>query len=49
MSKQLFVDPVELRQKGEITFPVIPVNQYQKSVSDELTEGNFTPEELKKI
>ena len=49
MSKQLFVDPVELRQKGEITFPAIPVNQYQKSIEDELAENNFTKEDLKRI
>ena len=49
MSKQLFVDPVELRQKGEVTFVPIPVNQYSKSISEELAQNNFTAEDLKRI
>ena len=51
MPKSLFIDPNEvLRPKEhEITFPKIPVMQYSKSVKDELKEGNFTPEDLKRI
>ncbi|MDI9505138.1 MAG: alpha-ketoacid dehydrogenase subunit alpha/beta [Candidatus Excrementavichristensenella sp.] len=44
MSKQLFVDPNELRKPGYVRFQDIPVNQYQKKVKDEL--GNFTKEQF---
>ena len=47
MSKQLFVDPNVVRKPGKITFQDIPVNQYQKSVKDEL--GNFTTEQFVNI
>ena len=51
MPKSLFIDPNEvLRPKEhEIAFPKIPVMQYSKSVKDELKEGNFTKEDLKRI
>ena len=35
MSKQLFVDPVELRKAGKIQFEDILVNQYNKTIEDE--------------
>ena len=44
MSKQLFVDPNELRKPGYVRFQDIPVNQYRKKVKDEL--GNFTKEQF---
>ena len=44
MSKQLFVDPNEMRKPGMIHFEDIPCNQYQKTVKDEL--GNFTTEQF---
>ena len=44
MSKQLFVDPNERRASGYIHFEDIPVNQYKKTVKDEL--GNFTKEQF---
>ncbi len=44
MSKQLFVDPTEMRKPGMIHFTDIPCNQYQKTVKDEL--GNFTKEQF---
>ncbi len=47
MAKELFLDPVELRKKGVITFRDIPVNQYQKRMKDVL--GEFTPEDLKNM
>ena len=47
MSKQLFVDPNEMRKPGYIHFEDIPCNQYQKTVKDEL--GNFTTEEFLNI
>ena len=47
MSKQLFVDPNVVRAPGVIHFEDIPVNQYKKTVKDEL--GNFTKEQLVNI
>ncbi len=47
MSKQLFVDPNEMRKPGYIHFEDIPCNQYQKTVKDEL--GNFTTEQFLNI
>ena len=35
MTKQLTVNPEEIRQPGWIKFQDIPVNQYQKTISDE--------------
>ena len=46
MPKSLFVDPAELRQPGEITFVPIPVNQYNKTIKEELSANNFTKEDL---
>ncbi|MBQ4062450.1 MAG: dehydrogenase [Christensenellaceae bacterium] len=47
MSKQLFVDPNEVRKPGKIEFQDIPVNTYQKTVKDEL--GRYTKEEFLNI
>ena len=47
MSKQLFIDPNVVRQPDTLTFPPIPVNQYQKTVKDE--KKNFTKEEFLNI
>ena len=51
MPKSLFIDPNEVLrpQEHEIKFPEIPVMQYAKSVKDELAEGNFTVDDLKRI
>ncbi len=49
MPKSQYSDPKSLRQAGEITFAPIPVNQYSKSVKDELKSKNFTTEDLKNI
>ncbi len=47
MSKQLYVDPNQVRKPGQITFDPIPVNQYQKTVKDEVK--NFTEREFLNI
>ena len=51
MPKSLYIDPNEVLrpQEHEIKFPEIPVMQYAKSVKDELAEGNFTVDDLKRI
>lgn len=35
MPKSLFIDPNSVRQKGEIIFDPIPVNQYDKTIEEE--------------
>ena len=47
MSKQLFVDPVELRKPGYIHFEDIPVNQYNKTIEDE--KKNFSKADFVRI
>jgi 2-oxoisovalerate dehydrogenase E1 component len=49
MPKIKFIDPGKVRKAGEVTFRSIPVNQYQKTVSEELESKNFTREDLKRI
>lgn len=47
MSKQLEIHPHQVRAKGEIKTPVIPVNVYQKGVKDELQ--SFSKQEFLNI
>lgn len=47
MSKQLFVDPIKLREKGKIKFEDILVNQYDKTIEDE--KKNFSKEDFVRI
>ena len=47
MSKQLFVDPIELRKAGKITFEDIPVNVYNKTIEDE--KKNFSNDDFVRI
>lgn len=49
MPKCQFVDPCEKRAAGEILFEPIPVNQYNRSVSDELAGGAFQKADLLRI
>ena len=44
MPKSLFVDPSVVRAPGKVTFNDIPVNQYNKTVAEELAFNleNFT-------
>ena len=49
MPNSLYVDPVKVRAAGEVTFESIPVNQYNKSIKDELKEKNFTKADLIRI
>ena len=46
MPKSLFVDPSKVRAPGKVTFKSIPVNQYNKTVAEELASGKFTKEDL---
>lgn len=47
MPKSQFIDPSEVRKPGMVEFQPIPVNQYQKTVKDEL--GNFSKEDFKNM
>lgn len=47
MPKSQFIDPMEVRKAGEITFQPIPVNQYNKTVEEE--KANFSNEDLLRI
>ena len=49
MPKSQFINPTDVRKAGEVKFSPIPVNQYKKTVKDELAGKNFTKEELIKI
>lgn len=47
MPKSLFVDPVETRAAGKITFNDIPVNVYNKTVAEE--RGRYSDDDLVRI
>ena len=49
MPKSLFVDPSVVRAPGKVTFNDIPVNQYNKTIQEELDSGKFTKEDLIRI
>ncbi|MDR2145993.1 MAG: dehydrogenase [Tannerella sp.] len=49
MPKTEYIDPQESRKAGEIKFRSVPVNRYEKTVSEELESKNFTKEDLKRI
>ena len=49
MPKSLFVDPSVVRAPGKVTFNEIPVNQYNKTVAEELASGRYTKEDLVRI
>jgi 2-oxoisovalerate dehydrogenase E1 component len=49
MPKSIMIDPVEVRQRGQLEFTPIPLNQYDKSMADELASGNFTPADLVRV
>ncbi|MBN1556023.1 MAG: dehydrogenase [Phycisphaerae bacterium] len=47
MPKSQEIHPNDVRQSGEITFKPIPVNQYDRTVKEELT--NFTKDDLLRV
>jgi len=47
MTKQLHIDPQEMRQPGLIEFTPIPVNQYQKTIEQE--KANYSKEAFLRI
>ncbi len=49
MPKNLFVDPAEVREAGKVVFKDIPVNQYNKTIKEELKSGKYKREDLIRI
>ncbi len=49
MPKALMVNPNDVRAKSQVEFTPIPINQYDRSVGDELASGDFTKEDLVRI
>ncbi len=49
MPKCQFIDPAKVRAAGEVNLKPIPVNQYNKTIQQELEEKNFTADDLKRI
>ncbi len=47
MPKSMFVDPVETRAAGKITFDDIPVNVYNKTIKEE--RGRYSDDDLTRI
>ena len=47
MPKSLLIDPNIVRQKGEITFGTIPVNQYNRTIEEE--KKNFSNDDFTRI
>jgi 2-oxoisovalerate dehydrogenase E1 component len=49
MPKALKIDPVEMRSRRVLDFKPIPLNQYDRSLTDELAAGNFAKADLLRI
>ena len=49
MPKGLIIDPAEMRSRRVLEFTPIPINQYNRSVSDELVAGTFSKADLIRI
>ena len=47
--KEQFYSPEKMRAPGEIVIPNIPVNQYQRTVSDALKDEGYTPADMLRI
>ena len=47
MPKNQFIDPAKVRKSGKIKFGTIPVNAYNKSITDE--RGSFSDDELVRV
>ena len=49
MPKAVNIDPKEMRSRRVLDLKPIPLNQYQRSIGDELLAGNFTKADLVRI
>jgi len=46
MPKALMIDPTQARARSFVDFTPIPVNQYAKTLTDELASGNLTKDDV---
>ena len=46
MPKSQFIDPKDIRKKGELKLGTIKLNQYSKTLKEEKAAGNFTNDDL---
>jgi 2-oxoisovalerate dehydrogenase E1 component len=49
MPKELMINPTETRARSFVEFAPIPINQYDRTVTDELAAGNVTQDDLVRI
>ena len=49
MPKTVPINPTEMRAKSFVEIPPIPVNQYDRTVADELAAGHVSKEDLLRI
>jgi len=49
MPKALMIDPTEARARSSVEFVPIPINQYDKTLTDELASGNVSKDDLMRI
>lgn len=49
MPKAVLIHPVEMRSRRVLDFKPIPINQYDRGVSDELADGAFSKADLVRI
>ena len=49
MPRAVMIDPIEMRSKRVLELAPIPLNQYDRSVTDELASGTFTKDDLVRI
>jgi len=49
MPKELMITPTEVRESSFAEFTPIPINQYDKTVSDELAAGDLTKDDFVRI
>jgi len=49
MPKAVMIDPAEMRSRRVLEFKPIPLNQYDRSITDELAAGTFTKADLVRI
>jgi len=49
MPKELIINLTEARERSFVEYAPIPINQYDRSVTDELAAGNVTKDDVVRI
>ncbi len=49
MPKEVLIHPADVRAKGFVEFTPIPINQYDRTVTDELAAGDLSKDDLVRI